>query len=46
MIYNIGKIICLAIIGACALAFIFYLVDFIILPVIDTLGISKKSSND
>ena len=31
MIYNIGKIICLAIIGACALAFIFYLVDFIIL---------------
>ena len=31
MIYNIGKIICLAIIGAGALAFIFYLVDFIIL---------------
>ena len=31
MIYNIGKIICLVIIGACALAFIFYLVDFIIL---------------
>ena len=30
MIYNIGKIICLAIIGAGALAFIFYLVDFII----------------
>ena len=30
MIYNIGKIICLVIIGACALAFIFYLVDFII----------------
>ena len=31
MIYNIGKIICLVIIGAGALAFIFYLVDFIIL---------------
>ena len=30
MIYNIGKIICLVIIGAGALAFIFYLVDFII----------------
>ena len=30
-IYNIGKIICFGIIGAGALAFIFYLVDFIIL---------------
>ena len=30
MIYNIGKIICLVIIGAGALAFILYLVDFII----------------
>ena len=30
MIYNIGKIICLAIIGAGALAFIFHLVNFIL----------------
>ena len=46
MIYNIGKIICLVIIGACALAFIFYLVDFIILCKVYVHKLKKNISNN